>query len=169
MFKIGLGRSWVVSALQQRPASILGRTLSKSLGGTLYWATTRLTRVWWPMLILLKLRQMETSGVHMKGVLPWLVRWARCAGTRDFCPALDALAGLVHFFKIFPLLYTLFVLFPLFVSISQEAWQAVVPRHLSFNMCLWLQLWGYLAGPQENSVEKLFSNSLMKFSITKQN
>jgi hypothetical protein len=23
----------------------------------------------------------------MRGVLTWLVHWARCAGTRDFCPA----------------------------------------------------------------------------------
>ncbi len=28
---------------------------------------------------------MGTLGVHIKGVLPWLVRWAR--GTIDFCPA----------------------------------------------------------------------------------
>jgi hypothetical protein len=34
---------------------------------------------------------METHGVHMKGVLPWLVRRARRADTRDFCPALAAL------------------------------------------------------------------------------
>jgi hypothetical protein len=27
----------------------------------------------------------------MKEVLPWLVRWARHACTRDFCPALTAL------------------------------------------------------------------------------
>jgi hypothetical protein len=26
---------------------------------------------------LLKLRQMGTRGVHVKGVVPWLVRWAR--------------------------------------------------------------------------------------------
>jgi len=28
---------------------------------------------------------------QMKGVLPWLVRWACHAGTRDFCSALVAL------------------------------------------------------------------------------
>ncbi len=32
-----------------------------------------------------------TYGIQMKGVLPWLVRWARRAGTRDFYPGLDAL------------------------------------------------------------------------------
>jgi hypothetical protein len=37
---------------------------------------------------LLKLRQMETLGVHMKEVLPWLVPWARRARTIDFCPSL---------------------------------------------------------------------------------
>jgi hypothetical protein len=34
---------------------------------------------------------MGTQEVHWKGVCPWLVRWARHAGTRDFCPALSAL------------------------------------------------------------------------------
>ncbi len=29
-------------------------------------------------------------GVQMKGVLPWLVHWARRAGTKDFYPALAA-------------------------------------------------------------------------------
>jgi hypothetical protein len=32
----------------------------------------------------------------MKGVLPWLVRWACWAGTRDFCPTLAALVGPVQ-------------------------------------------------------------------------
>jgi hypothetical protein len=32
----------------------------------------------------------------MKGVLPWLVRWARRAGTRDFCPAFVAVVGTVQ-------------------------------------------------------------------------
>jgi hypothetical protein len=27
----------------------------------------------------------------MKGVLPWLVRWARCVSKKDFCPVLAAL------------------------------------------------------------------------------
>ncbi len=41
----------------------------------------------------------------MRGVLPWLVRWAWCAGTRDFCPALAALVGPVQ--NIFSSLYTI--------------------------------------------------------------
>ncbi len=45
---------------------------------------------------LLKLRWMGTQGVHMKGVLPRLVRWACRARTRDFCPALAALVGPVQ-------------------------------------------------------------------------
>jgi hypothetical protein len=43
----------------------------------------------------------ETNGdlrVHMKGALPWLVHWARHAGTRDVCPALAALVGQVQNF-----------------------------------------------------------------------
>jgi hypothetical protein len=31
---------------------------------------------------------MGTPGVHMKGVVPWLVRLARRADIRVFCPAL---------------------------------------------------------------------------------
>jgi hypothetical protein len=34
---------------------------------------------------LLKLRWMGSQRVQMKGLLPWLVRWACRAGTRDFC------------------------------------------------------------------------------------
>jgi hypothetical protein len=41
---------------------------------------------------------MGTQRVHMKEVLPWLVPWACCAGTRDFLSALAALAGPVQFF-----------------------------------------------------------------------
>ena len=32
----------------------------------------------------------------MKGILPWLVRWTRCAGTRDFYAALAALVSQVQ-------------------------------------------------------------------------
>jgi hypothetical protein len=39
---------------------------------------------------------MGTLGVHIKGVLPWLVRWALRGGTRDFCPALAALVSPVQ-------------------------------------------------------------------------
>ncbi len=35
-------------------------------------------------------------GLREKGVLPWLVRWACRAGTRDFCPALAALVSTVQ-------------------------------------------------------------------------
>jgi hypothetical protein len=36
----------------------------------------------------------------MKEVVPWLVRWARHAGTIDFCPALTAVVSPVQ--KLFP-------------------------------------------------------------------
>jgi hypothetical protein len=39
---------------------------------------------------------MGTLGVHMKGVLPWLVRWARHAGTIEYCPALAVLVNPVQ-------------------------------------------------------------------------
>jgi hypothetical protein len=43
----------------------------------------RETREGWPRLTV----ETDVNGdllVHMKEVLPWLVRWARRAGTRDF-------------------------------------------------------------------------------------
>jgi hypothetical protein len=45
---------------------------------------------------LLKLRLLGTQRVQMTGLLPWLVRWACRAGTRDFCSALAALVGSVQ-------------------------------------------------------------------------
>ncbi len=82
---------------------------------------------------MLKLRQVGSQGVHMKGVLPWLVRWAcRGAGTRDFCPASAALVGPVQ--NIF---FITVHFFTRYVPIAQLAGQAVVPCRLSLNMCLW--------------------------------
>jgi hypothetical protein len=45
---------------------------------------------------LLKLRQMGTERVQMKGALPWLVYWALHASTRGFCLASAALLGTVQ-------------------------------------------------------------------------
>jgi hypothetical protein len=56
---------------------------------------TRVIREGWPLLSV-ENEANGTQGVHMKGVLPWLVHWARCAATRDFCPALDAQSGPVQ-------------------------------------------------------------------------
>jgi hypothetical protein len=67
----------------------------------------------------------------MKGVLPWLVRWARRAGTRDFYPALAALVSPVQ--NVFFL--TVHCL-NLCVSIAQQAGQAVVQGRLSLNVRL---------------------------------
>ncbi len=39
---------------------------------------------------------MGIQRVQMKGVLPWLVRWAHRAGTLNFCHALAALMGPVQ-------------------------------------------------------------------------
>jgi hypothetical protein len=69
----------------------------------------------------------------MKGLLSWLVRWARDAGTRDFCPALAALFGPVQNNFLSPYTFSL----DLSPSPSQLARQAAVPRRLSLNMCHW--------------------------------
>jgi hypothetical protein len=47
-------------------------------------AKTRESREGWPLLTV-ETEAMGTLGVHMKGVLPWFVRWARRAGAIDFC------------------------------------------------------------------------------------
>jgi hypothetical protein len=52
---------------------------------------------------------MGTQRIQMKGVPPWLDRWACHTGTRDFCSAMAALVGPVknnffltlHFFNSF--------------------------------------------------------------------
>jgi hypothetical protein len=64
----------------------------------------------------------------MKGVLPWMVRWACHAGSRDFYPVLAALVGLIQ--NIFPH----YTLFHSFASIAYQAGQAVMLGHLSFSI-----------------------------------
>jgi hypothetical protein len=71
----------------------------------------------------------------MKGVLPWLVHWARRASTRDFCPALDALVGPVQ--KYF---FPHGTLFHFVCPHRPQAGQEVVPGRLSLNLCLCLSL-----------------------------
>ncbi len=51
------------------------------------------TREEGPLLTVATEVKMGTQRVQMKGVLPWLVCWARRAGTRDFYPALAALVS----------------------------------------------------------------------------
>ncbi len=74
---------------------------------------TRETTEGWPLLTV-ETEVMGTQEVQWKGILPWLVRWARRAVTRDFCPALVV----VHYFS----------------SLVPIAQQAV---HLPLNVC-WL-------------------------------
>jgi hypothetical protein len=72
----------------------------------------------------------------LKGHVLDIGRWARCAGTRDFCPALPDLVGPVqNFFPLRPF-------FHFICSHRPPAGQAVVPCRLSLNMCLWLRQFG---------------------------
>ncbi len=76
----------------------------------------------------------------MKEVLPWLVRCALHAGTRDFCSALAALVG--------PEQYSFFLTehyFNSFVHIDQQAGQTVLLGRLSLSICLWTKPSGHLA------------------------
>jgi hypothetical protein len=65
----------------------------------------------------------------MQGVLPWLVRWCRSAGTKDFYPALAALISPVQ-----KIIFLAAHFFTLLVSIAQQPGQAVVLGRLS--LCL---------------------------------
>ncbi len=67
---------------------------------------------------------MGTQRVQMKGVLPWLVRWARHARTRDFCPALAALVSPVQ------------NVFQFMCTHRPETWAGVMQGRLSVNVCL---------------------------------
>jgi hypothetical protein len=68
----------------------------------------------------------------MSGVLPLLVRWARRASTRDFCPGLAALVDPVQ-----NILFLTAHYFTSFILIAQQTRQAVVPSRPSLDMCLW--------------------------------
>ncbi len=71
----------------------------------------------------------------MKGVHPWLARWARRAGTQDFFnPVLAAPVSPVQ--NIF---FLAAYFFTLYVPIAQQPGKAVVPGRLSLNMYLWMQ------------------------------
>ncbi len=54
---------------------------------------TREIRERWPLLTVLETEEIGSQGVHMKGFLLRLFRWACHASTRDFCPASAALVG----------------------------------------------------------------------------
>ncbi len=95
---------------------------------------------------LLKLKQMGTRNIQMKGVLPWSVCWAHCAVTRYVCQA-----ALVSIKYIFLTVHY----FNKFVPIVQQAGQAVVPGCLSLNVCLWPY---YTAKCKSCSVKQLFRN-----------
>ncbi len=74
---------------------------------------------------------MRTQRVQIKGVLPWLVRWACRNGTRDFCSALAALVGPVQNIFFLSVHY-----FNSFVPIAQQAGQEVVLGRLYLSMSL---------------------------------
>jgi|688.fasta_scaffold317279_2 hypothetical protein len=64
-------------------------------------------------------------------VLPWLVRWACCADTIDFCPALAALVSPVQ------ILFSHRTLFHFMCPSRPASWAGSRAGRLSLNMCLW--------------------------------
>jgi hypothetical protein len=77
---------------------------------------------------MLKLMQMGTKRVQMKGVLRWLFRWALHVGTQDFWPALADLVGPLQNIKFF---------FPYSISIHLSP-SSSKPGRMSLNVCLWI-------------------------------
>ncbi len=83
----------------------------------------------WPLLTV----ETETNGniwSTNEGVLPWLVRWAHRAGTRDFYSALAALVSPVQ-----NIIFLNVHFFNLCVSMAQQPVQAIVQSRLSLNVC----------------------------------
>jgi hypothetical protein len=78
---------------------------------------------------LLKLMQIGTQGVHKKGVLLWLVRWARHTGKS--CLGFSSMPSIKYYFPHRTLFH--FICPP----IAQQAFQPVVPGHLHIDKCLW--------------------------------
>ncbi len=77
--------------------------------------------------------QIGSQGIHMQGVLPWLVSWAICASTREDCHALTAPVSPVQIFL--PHQYTIS---NYLTPSTQQAGQAVVTRRLSLCWTLTL-------------------------------
>jgi hypothetical protein len=90
----------------------------------------------------------------MKGILPWLVRWACLAGTRDFCSPLAALVGQVQ--NIFCTLFR--------VPIAQQPGQAAVLGGLSLSMYLWSRV--FKSEPGIQNIKKII-NKQMKLQFRK--
>jgi hypothetical protein len=60
-------------------------------------------------------------SIHLTGVLPWMVRWAQPAGTRDFFRALAGQAGQVQ-----NILFLIGTIFFRFVPNAQQDGQAAI-------------------------------------------
>ncbi len=75
---------------------------------------------------------MGTRRIQLKGVLPWLVRWACRVGTQEFYSALADLVSSVE-----NLCFLTVHNSNSFVLIAQQAGQAAVLGRLSLSMCLW--------------------------------
>jgi hypothetical protein len=67
----------------------------------------------------------------MKEALSWLVSWASCVGTRDFCSALSTLVGPVQHIFFLAVHY-----FNSVVPIAQQTGLAAVLGRLSLNVSL---------------------------------
>ncbi len=114
-------------------------------------------------------RQMGTQGVHMKGVLPWLVPWSCCTGIRYFYIALDAQVSPIQ--NIFSSMHKFHFICP-YRPASWACRRAVSPVFLIFIsvsvgdpdvMCtIWKHLCSSIGHPSEvNRIEVPWTNFMM--------
>jgi hypothetical protein len=74
--------------------------------------------------------------------MKWVLNWFGLLGSsyqykyRRFCPAFAALFGPVQ-----KIVFLSGHNFTSFIPIAQQAEQAVVPRRLSLDKCLWMKYW----------------------------
>ncbi len=106
----------------------------------------------WPLLTVETEANRDSRSTYERG--PSLVG-SLDSSTRDFCPALAAVVGPVKNISFLTLHY-----FTSFVPIAQQAGQAVVPRRLSLNMCLWFTLFKTARG-----IYSKFSRQIDEFSF----
>jgi hypothetical protein len=93
----------------------------------------------------------------MEGVLPWLVRWACRAGTKDFCSALAALVGPIQNSLFFTVHY-----FNSFFSTAQEA-GSPFSKYVSLDKTLMENQ--FLSGIRNENVTRIFLDNILQYFL----
>jgi hypothetical protein len=98
------------------------------------WGRSKETKEGWPLLTVETEVDRDSNSTNER-VLPWLVRWARRASTKDFCLALAALVSQLQNIIFLPLHF-----FTLLVPIIQQpgaGWRGGSPVCVSGHKLGW--------------------------------